>query len=117
MEKFRIAQYGFIQMVALAYGILGSAFISKGMKYVVSQGGQVPARYEVVVLYHDYGIFLSILIIAWAAMCAYHSTIFSDWNFGEREIVLSGLALTILFFLAGTALIFMTFAAAFETSV
>jgi hypothetical protein len=117
MEKFHIAQYGFIQMVALAYGILGSSFIAKGMKYVTSQGRPVPAKYEIVVLYHDYGIFLSLIIIAWAVFCAYHSTIFSKWNFGENVIVISGLALTALFFLSGTILIFLTFAAAFETSV
>jgi len=114
MEKFRIAQYGFIQMAALAYGILGSGFIAKGVKYIASHGGSAPTSYQIVALYHDYGIFLSSIIIAWAVLCAYHSSIFSKRNVGEPLIVASGLALSAIFFVSGTIMIFMSFAGIFS---
>ncbi len=104
MEKFRIAQYGLIQMVALAYGILCSGILAKAAKLMAAQGGSLPLQYHVVLFYHDYGIFLSFIIVAWAAICAYNSTIFSSWNVDERKIVISGLLLTALFFFSGTAL-------------
>jgi hypothetical protein len=113
MEKFRIAQYGFIQMVALAYGILGSGIIAKAAKHV-AEGGFTPSPLSrAITVYHDYGIFLSLIIIGWAVFCAYHSTTFSKRNIGEGTIVASGLFLAAIFFILGTVLIFMTFAVAF----
>ena len=112
VEKFRIAQYGFIQMVALAYGILGSSAVAKAAKHV--QTGFTPSvSFKAASIYHDYGIFLSLIIIGWAIFFAYHSTIFSKWNIDERAIVVSGLALAAAFFIIGTILIFMTLGALF----
>ena len=102
MEKFRIAQYGFIQMVALAYGILCTGILEKAAKVMIARGESLPTQYRVVMFYHDYGIFLSLIIMVWAVFCAYHSTIFSKWNIGENVIVISGLALTAIFLLSGT---------------
>jgi hypothetical protein len=102
MEKFRIAQYGFIQMVALAYGILSSGILNKAAKYVADQGQAVPPTYRAAIFYHDYGIFLSVIIIAWAIFCAYHSSIFSKQNMDENTIVVSGLVLSGLFFVSST---------------
>lgn len=102
MEKFRIAQYGFIQMVALAYGILSSGLMMKAAKYCAENGGDMPPRYGIIATYHDYGVFLSIIIIVWAAFCAYHSTIFSRRNINEGTIVTSGLIISGVFFVLGT---------------
>jgi hypothetical protein len=116
MEKFRIAQYGFIQMVALSYGILGSGLISKATKTMMGSGYPVSPWQFAITLYHDYGVFLSLIIIGWASFCAYHSTIFSKRNMNEETIVASGLFLTALFFVLGTIVIFMSFSLAFRLS-
>jgi uncharacterized membrane protein len=108
VEKFRIAQYGFIQMVALAYGLLGSGTIAKAAKHMV-EGGPPPSPVtRALTFYHDYGIFLSLIIIGWAVFCAYHSSTFSRRNIGEDTIVISGLILAAIFLILGTILIFMT---------
>jgi hypothetical protein len=110
MEKFRIAQYGFIQMVALAYAILCTGILDKARRVLAERGEMEAApdflKYKIIFFYHDYGIFLSLIIVAWAVICAYHSSIFSNWNLevDEQKIVISGLVLTAFFLLSGTAL-------------
>ena len=117
MEKFRIAQYGFIQMAALAYGILSSGIIVKAAKYFSENGGAVPLSFQAVGVYHDYGVFLSLIIIAWAVFCAYHSSLFSKRNFDESKIVASGLILSGIFFVLGTFMLLWGIAALFCPSV
>jgi len=118
MEKFRIAQYGFIQMVALAYAILCTGILDKARRVMEAQGqGYAPSfQYRFVFFYHDYGIFLSLIIIAWAVICAYHSSIVSSWNFDEKKIVISGLALTAFFLFTGTLLFICGIVALFSPS-
>jgi len=117
MEKFRIAQYGFIQMVALAYGILCSGIFNKAAKYFLDQGRPLPATYEAAVFYHNYGIFLSVIIIVWAVYCAYHTSIFSKRNMDEGTIVVSGMILAGLFFVSSTVIFLMGIAALFSPQV
>lgn len=113
MEKFRIAFYGIIQVVALSYGILATGVVIKGAKYVVSHpdiySGSSPDLplssqhlAHAVIYYHDHGIFLSLLIISWTAFCAYHAFWPSSWNITEKFIVTSGLAMSGFFFILGT---------------
>jgi hypothetical protein len=108
MEKFRLAQYGFIQIVALAYGILGSSTAAKAGQPVIERGLPSTPLARAVGLYHDYGIFLSLIILGWAIFCAYHSTPLSRRNIGEETIIASGLALALIFFALGSILIFIT---------
>ena len=91
-------------MVALAYGILSSGILAKAAKYVVDQGRAVPPTYKAVIFYHNYGIFLSLIIIGWAVFCAYYSSIFSKRNMHENTIVVSGLILAGFFFVSSTFL-------------
>lgn len=113
MEKFRIAQYGFIQMVALSYGILGSGVVAKAGKTMLDHGMSVSATGTAITFFHDYGIFLSLIIVGWAVFCAFHSTIFSRINMTEGMIVTSGLLLAGLFFIIGTIMILSAFIAVF----
>jgi hypothetical protein len=115
MEKFRIAQYGFIQMVALAYGLLGSSAVAKAARHI-QPGFSPSASVKAAAAYHDYGIFLSLIIVGWTVFFAYHSTLFSRWNLDERAVVVSGLVLSAFFFIVGTILIFMTLGALFSTT-
>jgi hypothetical protein len=117
MEKFRIAQYGVIQMVALAYGILSSGILTKAAKYVVDQGRTIPPTYKAAIFYHDYGIFLSLIIVVWAVFCAYHSSIFSKRNMNENTIVVSGLILSGFFFVSSTFLFLWGIVALFSPAV
>jgi hypothetical protein len=103
MEKFRIAQYGFIQMVALAYGILSAGAMVKISKQTwQSAHWELPPVFRVLSFYRDYGLLLSVLIVGWASFCAFHSTTFSKRNFGEDKIAASGLIVTGIFFVLGT---------------
>lgn len=115
MEKFRIAQYGFIPMVALAYGLLGSGVIAKAGKTIGSPMSVSPDGIAIT-FFHDYGILLSLIIVCWAVFCAYHATIFSRLNVTERAIVVSGLILSALFFLLGSFMIVGSLIAAFSPS-
>jgi hypothetical protein len=117
MEKFRIAQYGMIQMVALAYGILSSGIIVKASKYIADQGLTVPLSFKAVTIYHDYGVFLSIIILGWATFYAYHSSIFSKKNLDESNIVISGLIFSGAFFVLGTFLLLWGLTALFAPRV
>jgi hypothetical protein len=99
MEKFRIAQYGCIQMVALAYGLLSSGLVMKAATFF---NPPAPPIFGVAKAYHDYGFFLSLVIIAWATFCAYRCSTFSKSMIGERSIVISGLILSGLFFLSSS---------------
>ena len=101
MEKFRIAQYGFIQMVALSYGILGAGTMVKISKQTWTMFPP-PAIFKTLAFYRDYGLLLAFIIIAWASFCAFHSSIFSKRNFDEDKIVGSGLLLSGIFFALGS---------------
>jgi hypothetical protein len=106
MEKFRIAQYGFIQMVALAYGILTAGAVVKISKqtWADTRTHLPPPFFDSLAAYRDYGLLFSLVIIIWAAFCAYHSTTFSKLNINEDTIVASGIVLAGIFFVSGTAI-------------
>jgi len=103
MEKFRIAQYGFIQMVALAYGILSAGAMIKIARQTWQETHwPMPHIYTVLSFFRDYGLALTLVIIGWAAFCAFHSTSLSRQNIGEYTIATSGLIVTGIFFAIGT---------------
>jgi len=101
MEKFRIAQYGFIQMVALAYGVLSAGATVKISKQFWTDVSPPPV-FGMLSFYRDYGLWLSLIILGWAAFCAFHATIYSKRNIDENKIVASGLILSGIFFVLGT---------------
>ena len=106
MERFRIAQYGFIQMVTLAFGILGAGTVLKLSNQAFANGRPHTLFFDIIALYRDYGLLLSLIIVGWTVFCAYHSIGSSRRNIDEGTIVGSGLLLSGIFFALGTFILF-----------
>jgi hypothetical protein len=85
----------------LSYGILSAGATIKISKQTWAPLTPPPIFHHLA-LYRDYGIFLSLIIILWAAYCAFHATLFSDKNVDEDFIVGSGMVLSGIFFALGT---------------
>jgi hypothetical protein len=102
MEKFRIALYGMAQVTAIVYGVLASGATVKFNRYWLDQGYSMPSAYYWAVFYRDYGYHLLFLVVIWALAMSYFSSHWGNRRFEEREISISGIALTVTLALLGT---------------
>jgi hypothetical protein len=102
MEKFRIAQYGLIQVAAIIYGMLSCGAIVKAGKLTLDVGRAVPDVYYFAFYFREYGLLSFMLVVAWTVYCAFKSSSLAHRPIDERHIVISGLVLSALFFIAST---------------
>jgi hypothetical protein len=104
MEKFRIGLYGMAQVTAIAYGVLASGAIVK-LSHPPEELAE--SSFNMGALYRDYGFYLLLLVVAWAAISAYRSSDWAENRIDEDDITKSGLGLTILYAILGTFFAFL----------
>ncbi|MCE0483264.1 MAG: hypothetical protein LV479_03385 [Methylacidiphilales bacterium] len=117
MEKFQIAKYGLMQVVAVAYGMLASGAVIKLAKKI---GGfddtSLPTGFHYAAFFRDYGFWLFLIILGWTALVAYLTSPFSLWFFEPEKLILSGLIFAILLAIIGTLIPFSGLVALFDYS-
>jgi hypothetical protein len=94
------------QVTAIVYGVLASGAMVKLNHEYVDQGYQMPTSYYLAVFYRDHGFFLLFLVVAWAVVVSYLSSVPSRWSIDESTINITGIGLTIAFAILGTCLAF-----------
>ena len=109
MESFRIGFYGMAQVAAIVYGVLASGTVLKVTHpWPNPDEPTAPAPdFNPGMFYRDHGLFLLVLVIAWAAGSAYLSSERSRYQVNEEEIAKSGMGLTIAYALLGTLCAFL----------
>ena len=112
MEKFQIAKYGMMQVVALAYGILSCGTAVKICRPLVESGYPMPAIYWGARFDRVYGLCVFMLVVGWTAFAAYYSSSFPKRNIDERWLTGSGMLFFVLLLILGTILAFGTGVAA-----
>ena len=108
MEKFQIAKYGMMQVVALVYGVLASGTAVKLSQPILEMGYPMPTAYWGALCYRHYGMLLFIPIMVWVLTAGYYSSSIPEQTVDERWLIGSGMFLLIILFLLGTILAFVT---------
>jgi hypothetical protein len=105
MEKFRIAQYGLMQVAAIIYGVLSCAAVIRLCK-PLTEMNVTNVFYDKAMFYKNYGAILLLVPLAWSIFCAVRSEEQGDKQLSEIWIAASGWTLFILFVIIGSILAF-----------
>jgi ABC-type Fe3+-siderophore transport system permease subunit len=97
MEKFQIAKYAMMQVVALVYGMLVCGTGVKWARPRAEAGIPMTDSYYVAMFVRDYGLWFFVIIFAWTFLAGYYSSTLSRRYVSPLTLAISGIIISLLF--------------------
>jgi hypothetical protein len=107
MEKFQIAKYALMQVVALVYGMLVCGTGVKWARPKVEEGFPMSDPYYMAMFVRDYGLWFFVIIFAWTLLAGYYSSTLTTREVSPLGLAISGIMIALLFCVSCTILGFL----------
>ena len=104
MDKVQIVRYALMQIVAVMYGVWGSAGGVKINKQFVEMGYDMPPAYYRAIFFRDYGFWFLIIVLIWTIAVSYLSSPYANYEVSEGTLTWSGMILALLIFIVVTTI-------------